>query len=622
MEISKKVLDLFPHKQIREGQHQLIVDSEKAIQEGKILLAHAPTGLGKTASAISVALQQAIEHDKVVFFLTNRHTQHKIAIDTLKDINKKTGMEFSCVDIIGKRWMCNQEVASLFGNEFNEYCKSVVAKGECEFYNKVRSKNGIEVEAKVFLKQLEKLGPLHNEELIALSQEKRMCSYEISLAHAKKAKVIIGDYYYLFNPFVQSTLFNKLDLAMEDVILIVDEGHNLPNRVTEMLSQNLTTHMLKNSIVEAKKFGHSGLIPRLQKINDALIALAKFDSNTFSKEKKVTKKDFLDKLTFDYEQLTNELEVAADEIRKSQRRSYLGGVNTFLEEWQGEDAGFTRIISEDRGRQEPVIKLKYACLNPRLVTQPVFKQIHSGIIMSGTLKPTFMYKDILGIDKGIEKEYASPFPPENKCVLIIPDTTTKYNLRGEEMYKKIANHCKKIDELVSGNIAFFFPSYDLRDRISMYFTSSKKIFFEKHGMSKEEKERFLADFKEARITGGVLLAVVGANFAEGVDFPGDLLKGVVVVGVPLARPDLMTKETIAYYEEKFGKGWDYGYTYPAMNKCFQSAGRCIRSGTDKGVVVYLEERFAWDRYYSCFPDRVGLIVTKDYEKVIGSFFGK
>ncbi|PIN87794.1 hypothetical protein COV12_01910 [Candidatus Woesearchaeota archaeon CG10_big_fil_rev_8_21_14_0_10_32_24] len=619
--VSEKVLAFFPHDKIRDGQKELVADVEIALNEGKILLAHAPTGLGKTAAALSVALQHAIEHKNVIFFLTNRHTQHKIAIDTLKQIRKKTGHDFSCVDLIGKRWMCNQEIAGLFGNEFNEYCKAIVGKGECEFYNKVKDKNNLQVEAKVFLKDLERLGPIHNEELISLAKEKRMCSYEISLAHAKNAKIIIGDYYYLFNPFVQSTLFNKLDIEMEDIILIVDEAHNLPSRVTDMMSSNLTSYMIKNGIQEAKKFGYPGLINWLQEINGILNKLAVFEGS--EKEKKIRQSQFTDniRLVTDYDDLINELDLAADEIRKKQRKSYLGGIAGFLEEWKGSDEGFTRIISEEYGRQESMVKLRYACLDPSLTTGVVFSGIHAGILMSGTLKPTYMYKDVLGVKNGIEKEYSSPFPPENKRVIIIPETSTKFNLRGEPMYKKIAEYCMEIDKLVPGNLAFFFPSYNLRDQISMYFNTQKKLFFEKNGMTKEEKERFLADFKSARITGGVLLAVIGANFAEGVDFPGDLLKGVVVVGLPLARPDLMTKETIAYYDMKFNKGWNYGYTFPAMNKCFQSAGRCIRSGTDKGIIVYLEERFAWDMYYSCFPDKVGLMVTRDYKKIIGDFFG-
>ena len=127
--VSQLKKEFFPHNEIREGQDELIKDTEEAFSKEKILLAHAPTGLGKTASALSVALRFAIEKKKTVFFLTNRHTQHQIAVETLKMINEKVSQGISCADLIGKRWMCNQEVAGLFGNEFNEYCKTVVENG-------------------------------------------------------------------------------------------------------------------------------------------------------------------------------------------------------------------------------------------------------------------------------------------------------------------------------------------------------------------------------------------------------------------------------------------------------------------------------------------------------------
>ena len=121
---------LFPYEEIRLGQNSLIDDVKELIKNENTLIAHAPTGLGKTVSALSVLIPYALENKKKVFFLTNRHTQHKIAVDTLKEIKKIFGEKIVCIDLIGKKGMCNQEVAGLFGSEFNEYCKTIVNKGE------------------------------------------------------------------------------------------------------------------------------------------------------------------------------------------------------------------------------------------------------------------------------------------------------------------------------------------------------------------------------------------------------------------------------------------------------------------------------------------------------------
>lgn len=616
--LPEDLLRLFAHNSLRPGQDILVEDLFKTFSERKILLAHAPTGLGKTASALAVATKIALEQKKRVFFLTHRQTQHRIAISTLKLMKEKMGHSFLTVDLIGKRSMCNQEVAGLFGNDFIDYCRTIVEKGECEFYTNARGKRDLQPEAKLFMSKLAEQGPQQIEEVTQQCKEKRFCSYEISLALAQKATVIVCDYNYIFNPAIQQNFFTKLNFVLEDAILIIDEAHNLPTRIMEMMSSQLTINMLRNGIIEAKKFNYNGLIIWLQKLAGILTELGQFPFS--DKEKLIAREEFIQKieLIIPYDRLLNELEIAADEVRKKQRRSSLGGIVRFLEDWQTQERGFSRFITEEKTFQGPMLSLHYTCLDPAFIARDIFQKIHTGVLMSGTLKPLFMYKDLLGIDRAVEKEYESPFPLENKLTLVVPETSTKFTLRDDDMYTKIAEKCQDMSGLIKGNVAIFFPSYAFRDNVCQYFKSTKQLFFEKSDLSKAEKEQLLLDFKLVKEMGGILLGVTGANFAEGIDFPGDLLNGVIIVGLPLAKPDLKTKEIIRYYEQEFGRGWDYGYTYPAMNKCLQSAGRCIRSETDKGVIIFLDERFAWQGYYSCLP-KEGLIVSRDYRKLLAGF---
>jgi len=141
-------------------------------------------------------------------------------------------------------------------------------------------------------------------------------------------------------------------------------------------------------------------------------------------------------------------------------------------------------------------------------------------------------------------------------------------------------------------------------------------------MSKQEKKELLEDFKKNKKDGAVLLAVAAGSYGESIDLPGDLLKAVVVVGLPLQRPDLETKELINYYDMKFSKGWDYGYLFPAFNKCLQNAGRCIRSKDDRGIIVFLDERYSWRNYARCFPQDMEIKVTERYKEIIEYFFSE
>ncbi|PSH01882.1 MAG: hypothetical protein BRC27_00580 [Nanohaloarchaea archaeon SW_10_44_10] len=147
------------------------------------------------------------------------------------------------------------------------------------------------------------------------------------------------------------------------------------------------------------------------------------------------------------------------------------------------------------------------------------------------------------------------------------------------------------------------------------------MFVEDRAHDKEEKQEMLNDFASRKDEkDSVLLGVAAGSFGEGLDYPGEVLKGVFVVGLPLKRPDLETKELIDFYDQLFGKGWDYGYSYPAMNRAIQAAGRCIRSKTDEGVIVYMDKRYDWSNYRKVFPPGKRMKTTKAPWKEIEGFF--
>ena len=232
-----------------------------------------------------------------------------------------------------------------------------------------------------------------------------------------------------------------------------------------------------------------------------------------------------------------------------------------------------------------------------------------------------MYKDLFNIN-ALTGEFKNPFPVENKINMIIPDTTTKFTARSDDMYNKIAVYCSSIVNNINGNSIIFFPSYDLRDKVNNFFSNKceKTTILETQNLSKQEKGELLDKFKLYRYQGAVLLAASGGNFGEGIDIEDNIIKCVIVVGIPLDKPNLETQELINYYDKKFGKGWDYGYIMPAIIKCLQNAGRCIRSEKDRGIVVFLDQRYIWESYFKCFPKDSNLKVTKDPVSVVKNFF--
>ena len=249
---------LFPHEQIRPIQKEIIDTILKATKSGNSIVMHAPTGLGKTAASLAPILTNAIDSDKTIFFLTSKNTQHKIAIETLQAIRKKFNVDVQASDIVGKKWMCIQSgVGLLSSNEFNEYCRALREDNKCEYYNNIKKGEQLTPECRVALNDLSNMGPVDVEKVVEVGIENKLCPYELGMLLAKQAKVIIADYYYLFHPRIRENFLKKNNKELSDCIIIVDEGHNLPNRVKDLASERLSSILLKRSITEAKKFSYN-----------------------------------------------------------------------------------------------------------------------------------------------------------------------------------------------------------------------------------------------------------------------------------------------------------------------------------------------------------------------------
>ncbi len=610
---------LFPHESIRPIQNDMLQSVKEAIDNKESIVMHAPTGIGKTAATIAPALEYALKNDKTVFFLTSRHTQHKIVIDTLKIIEKKYNEHIVVADIIGKKWLCpTANTTKISSSDFIEYCKNQREKDLCGQYLKTINKNKLTTEGKLTYEKARD-SIMDSEELMEICETHKVCPYEILIKLASTANIIVADYYYIFNPIIQENFFAKTGKKLEDSIIIVDEGHNLPIRIRELMTNKLSTFIVSRAEKEVQKYGLESVRDYVDILRGVLGTL----SQGVDREKIVDKEEFISQIE-EYQQVMASLEFAADDVRDQQRSSFIGSISSFMDAWlEGEDEGFVRFIEVGQFNNERTITLQKRCLDPALITKPIIKNSHSTILMSGTLSPTVMYKDILGFPSStIEKSFESPFPKNNRLTMVVPKTTTKYSARSEEQYKEIAKITAEICNSVPGNTAVFFPSYRVMEDVSSYFNimCEKTIFSEKPRMNKNDKNSMLESFKKYKKIGAVLLGVAAANFSEGIDLPGDFLKGVIVVGLPLQPPNLEVKELIKYYETRFGNGWDYGYVLPAITKSMQAAGRCIRSENDKGIVVFLDQRYTWPNYFKCFPTDWDLKITVDYKKATSEFF--
>jgi len=615
------MVDCFPYPTVRDGQAEFMGDCGRAFGKADMLVAHAPTGIGKTAAVLSAAVEYALEKGKTVFFLTPKHTQHIIVVDTVRRMKARHSLNVKLVDIIGKQWMCPHRVRDLTSREFNEFCRAQKKDELCEYYNNTRkaktTKKALEAVAKILAE------PLHNEEVLEVCAGHSLCPYEVLLEAGRKADVVVCDYFHLFSPPVRRAFLSKLDRELENAILIVDEAHNLPDRVRGIMSNKLGIYGLDRAVKEAKALKNRQLAADLESAVKALRKLAR--QVKAGGERYVEKAELVSELESElkvpYGDFQADVEALGVEVLKlpGRYRSYAANTARFLENWVGPDLGYARILRRD-GRD---VSLTYLCLDAGVSCGELFNSAYSAVLMSGTLTPLRMYSDLLALpaNRTMERAYESPFPKENRLVLLVPGLTTKYAMRSDYMYVKYAKTISEILGTVPGNVAVFYPSYQLLASIGLKVKTSKTVVAEQQEMKKDDRRRLFDRLTSLRGDGGgVLMGVQAGGFSEGLDYAGNLLDAVIVVGLPLEHPNLEIQALIDYYDFKHERGWDYGYIYPAVNRALQAAGRCIRSETDRGAVILLDERFKWANYRKCYPTDFEFIVTETPVKYLQRFF--
>ena len=223
------------------------------------------------------------------------------------------------------------------------------------------------------------------------------------------------------------------------------------------------------------------------------------------------------------------------------------------------------------------------------------------------------FKEVLG---GNKEDYhirlSSPFPRENLGLAVHGDISTRYRHR-EETYEDIAEMIHEFVQSRQGNYLIFFPSYVYMNRVFESFSNkypSHNAVKQEGGMDEKAKESFLADFHLEDDL--IAFAVLGGTFSEGIDLAGDRLIGAVIVGVGMPQLGFERNIIKDYFDNTLGEGFDYSYVFPGMNKVLQAAGRVIRTESDRGAILLIDDRYLTARYKALMPPEwSGLRIIRD-----------
>lgn len=605
---ANKEKNLFPFESLRPVQRDFLKEAREVVSSGKFLMANAPTGMGKTAVALTATIEYALANGYIVFFMTSRQSQHKIAIETLGKMRKKEP-RIVVADMIGKRSMC---IAENIKNSrfFEELCSASLRTHSCKF---ARISSEIVRKAKEF--------PTDVDEIIKQGISKKCCPYLCAAEVGKDATVIVCDYNYLFSE-ISEIVLQKLGIGLEHIVVVIDEAHNLPERIRANYTKFLMPEEFNEAAKDVAKIepAIAGLLREIYK----LISEKKFEAETklsrefFEDVFERASKTMLAKLSFS--EFLEKLELLSAFLEKQGVvEPYLENIVDFIRKWSEEEHGILRF-----GAPTGFV---WEMLDTSKVGARVFEEAPAGIVMSATLFPLEMYRELLGVpeERCVLRYFPSPFPPENRLFLTLPKLTSRYDVRGEEMYREYGNAIAKIASCVPGNTAVFYTSYQMMAEIAKYVEPlcPKLHLYESSEMTKGEKISMLKALEEHRKEGAVLHAVLGGSLSEGIDFRDNLLSAVVIAGIPIPPPTLESQSLEEFLREKYGaeKGYAYARLCPALNKVLQAAGRCIRSEKDRALIFLLDTRFSSSRFKKYLPEDFRVKIVEDIEKVAKKFFG-
>ena len=580
----------FPY---REGQRDIVSGVYHTVSSGKTLFVQAPTGVGKTMSAIFPSVRAIGEgKGETLFYLTAKTITGTVAQEAFHILREK-GLKFKVTAITAKEKLCFQDTPECTPE------KCPYAKGHFDRVNDA-------------VYELWTTEEVYSREVIRAHAEKwQVCPFEMCLDLSIWVDGIICDYNYVFDPNVHLKRFFGENIS-GDYIFLIDEAHNLVERGREMYSAGISRQSLVALRKKIRK-RFSKLARTLDKANRQMMELEENLAET-GKGYQVLSNPGVLPITFltisgELEEILEEKELE-EELRREILEFYFI-VRDFLNVSELVDENY--VVYTENSAEEG-FRLMLFCVNPAENLGEYLKKGKSAIFFSATMFPMLYYRELLTTDRDAYGIYVqSPFPKENRRILIGSDVSSRYTRRNRAEYRKIAGYIARCVWQRQGNYMVFFPSYRLMEDVLQVYEEEFSVDWvrcvcQTPDMTEQEREGFLEEFQEREGT-LVGFCVLGGIFSEGVDLTGESLIGAVIVGTGLPQIGSQREILKEYYDKKNHCGFDYAYRYPGMNKVLQAAGRVIRTKEDKGVILLLDDRF-WDRdYQEIFPrewqDRTG-----------------
>lgn len=561
----------FPYGEFRSGQRQLAEAVYKAVCTGTHLMAQAPTGIGKTLATLFPPLKAfAGQQLDKLFFLTAKTPGRRLALDALNSLaSNDAALPLRVLELVARDKACEYPEKACNG----ESCP--LAKG---FYDRLPEARAAAL-ARPHLAQ----GSLRE---IALQHQ--VCPYYLSQEMARWADVVIGDYNYYFD--VSALLHGLTQASQWRICVLVDEAHNLLERGRGMYSAALDFRDFK----DLPSSSPESLKKSLRRVVRCWRDLHREQSEPYKVHLQLPAK-LIGALQQAIGAITDYLGEQPSAPDPALQRAYFEAMHFCrIAELYGEHSLFDCSLLPTR--RQSASQCSVLCIRnvlPAPFLAPRLRQARATVLFSATLSPGRFYADTLGVPTNhVWFEAQSPFKAEQLQVRLAHHISTRYEHRTASLQSVVELLARQYHER-PGNYLAFFSSFDYLQQVTALLASTYPDlpFWEQtRSMHEADRAAFLERFTYN--SRGIGFAVLGGAFGEGIDLPGERLIGAFIATLGLPQMNPVNEQMKARLDVLFGKGYDYTYLYPGMQKVVQAAGRVIRTTSDQGVVHLIDDRFA------------------------------
>ncbi len=589
-------LEYFPYEP-RRFQRETIDSIRTAVEEGRRFCLHAPTGFGKTPVILAALLPIIEEMDGAIIWAVRTGNETDRPIEELKLIRETKpvfGLSFR-----GKRDMCPlaREMGITSYEGVGTLCR--MRRDKCPYYRNLKRMKDLPIPPK----------PFTFSEIFEAARKMKVCPYFLQIALLEYSHVISLSYNYILSPLGWVV---RRKVPFRESILVVDEAHNINKAAMEMNSKSITSVTVDRSLKEAEKYDPDdeyGLREKISQLSSFMLRIATSEDGTFDLDELLSTTGFIPEDIRSIYKLAND--IYRDQIaRGKEPRSYLNSLGDFLVAAleKKEEEGVAYLYS----REERSVKLEVWDMRTRDLLASIWEDFYSVVFMSGTLEPIDAFAETAGVENCAKMSVPSMADPERIRSIIVEGVSTKGEMLSQEMVRR---YLRVIDAFLSlpRNLAIFTASYRIQDEVlpgieELAEKHDRYLFIERKDMPGDEASRMLNEFKSLpkRSKTGLLVATSSGRFAEGADFPGEELEGVMLLGIPFDRLTTKTRLFIEYNQRIYGRrrGRYLAYTVPALRRASQALGRVIRSEEDEGIFLLADERYAKRTYFKLLPDFV------------------